>query len=107
MFGPHLVRLTPDFIDDLWDFVPTMGQLFLRTPRWLMPEAYRRRDRLLEGILRWHKYAREHFDESAGDPDWEECYGSRFSKARQDFFAGFEAFDARACAADDLSFIWA
>ena len=68
------------------------------------------RDKLLEDIMRWHKFARDQVDSTdTGDEsiDWEPNFGSRFSRRRQHAFSRFSFMDARAIAAEDLSFIWA
>lgn len=107
MFGPHLLSLNPTFIEDFWAWNIDMGPLFMGLPRWLIPGAYRRRDKLLESIMRWHAYAHAHYDCEEDEVEWEPYFGSRFSRRRQRLFGRWDAMDARARAAEDLSFIWA
>lgn len=110
MFGPHLIALNPTFVQDFWSWNIDIGPLFMGLPRWLIPGAYRRRDKMLHSIERWHQYAHENYDcsnEDADDVDWEPFFGSRFSRRRQQMFGKWEAMDARAKAAEDMSFIWA
>ncbi|KAM0435849.1 hypothetical protein ACHAPT_002740 [Fusarium lateritium] len=110
MFGPYLVDLNPTFVDDFWVYDSDVGPLYMGLPKWLIPGAYRRREKMLQGIMRWHKFAHEHYDcsnVSSQDTEWEPYFGSKFSKRRQNTFAKWEAMDARAKAAEDLSFIWA
>lgn len=108
MFGPHLIRLNPDFVQDIWAFVPDVLHLFLRLPRWLLPKAYRLRDKLLDGIMRYYKHAYENYDPNGPGQDWEEFFGSRFTRTKHmELWEQFEPMDSRARAAEDLSFLWA
>lgn len=110
MFGPYLIELNPGFVDDFWEWNLDMGPLFMGLPKWLIPGAYRRRENLLKSIMRWHKFAHENYDSSnvgSEAVDWEPYFGSKFSRARQHTFARWEVMDARARAAEDMSFMWA
>ncbi|KAJ3536611.1 hypothetical protein NM208_g6648 [Fusarium decemcellulare] len=110
MFGPHLIDLNPTFVDDFWVYNADIGPLYMGLPQWLIPGAYRRREKMLQSIMRWHKFAHEHYDCSnvgEQDTDWEPYFGSKFSRRRQNTFAKWEVMDAKAKAAEDLSFIWA
>lgn len=108
MFGPHLIRLNPDIVHDLWAFVPNVMNLFLGLPRWLLPAAYRLRDKLLDGIMRYYEHAYENYDTNGPEQDWEEFFGSRFTRTKHmDLWEKFEPMDAKARAAEELSFLWA
>ena len=75
----------------------------------MVPKAYGRRDKLLGNIKEWHATARATFEESciAADGDHDPYRGSEFIRSRQLMFAGFDGFDADACASSDLGFLWA
>lgn len=110
MFGPYLVELNPTFVEDFWAYNSDIGPLYMGLPKWLVPGAYRRREKMLQSIMRWHKFAHEHYDCSkVGEDDekWDPYFGSKFSRRRQHTFAKWDVMDARARAAEDLSFIWA
>ena len=110
MFGPYLLELSPSLIDDFWAWNADIGPLYMGLPKWLVPGAYRRREKMLRNIMRWHKFAHEHYDcnrVAQEDEDWEPFFGSKFSRKRQHMFGRWEQLDERAKAADDLSFIWA
>ncbi|KAH8168936.1 cytochrome p450 domain-containing protein [Sarocladium implicatum] len=108
IYGPHLLRLNPGFIDDLWSFFPWVMFLLLKLPRWLAPRVYRTRERLLEGIMRYYQHAEANYDAKGSEQQWEEHWGSRFTRTKhREFWGGFSAMDAKARAAEDLSFLWA
>ena len=114
IFGPHFLRLNPNFIEDFWPFTHSVGELFLGMPRWLRPSIYARRDRMVKGIERWHRYAIENYKAAggkgtagSGEEAWEPFFGSKFSRKRHGLFDDWECMDARAKASEDMAFIWA
>lgn len=108
--GPHLVRLSPSFVEDFWGYIghtPTISKFY---PRFLAPRAYRARQRVLDAIKRWHVYAREHSDyrmNGPEDPDWDEYWGSKWMKVRQQWSQDSGEMDDDALASDDLAVITA
>ncbi|KAK7749838.1 hypothetical protein SLS53_000419 [Cytospora paraplurivora] len=106
LFGPHLLRLNPSFTKDFWDYNAAIPMLLMGFPRWITPWSYAARDRVLEGIKKWHQYALAHADVTqagASDPEWEENWGSVYLKVRYNFRSAMEAMDADAHASDDLA----
>lgn len=108
IYGPNLLRLNPGFIEDMWSFFPWMMVLFMKIPRWMLPSVYRTRERLLQGIMKYYQHAEENYNPQSPDEQWEEQWGSRFTRTKhREFWPGFNAMDAKARAAEDLSFLWA
>ncbi|KAG6353408.1 hypothetical protein INS49_005589 [Diaporthe citri] len=107
---PHLVRLNPNFVEDFWEYIghtPTISRFY---PHFLAPQAYRARQRVLDAIKRWHAYAREHSDyrqNGPEDPDWDEYWGSKCLKVRQQWGQDTGEMDDDALASDDLAVITA
>jgi hypothetical protein len=108
--GPHLVRISPTFVQDFWEYhaqSPTISKFY---PRTLAPRAYGSRQRVLDAIKRWHAYARRHSDyrlNGLGDPDWDEYWGSKWMKVRQQWGQDSGAMDDDALASEDLMVITA
>lgn len=106
LFGPHLLRLNPTFTRDFWAYVEGMSTLMVGLPKWATPKSWKRREKVLEGIKKWHKYALEHTDlskEGPKDQDWDEFWGSTYLKARYRFVSAIPDMDDDAHAADDLA----
>lgn len=107
-FGPSLLRLYPSYMDDL-SVVDRGIPWFARgIPRFLVPKPYRARDRLIQNLMDWYTYAREHYDEGTidedgdGDPIW----GSALNRYRQKTLLGLKDHDDRAMASLDLGHSW-
>jgi hypothetical protein len=109
IMGDYILSLNPTFIADFWAYDRGMRKLFLRTPRWWDPAIYRARDKMLENVMRWHKYAHEHCDvwNVPEDVEWEPYFGSKFSRVRQTTFLKMKALDDTARAAEDVGLLWA
>jgi hypothetical protein len=109
MFGAYILSLNPTLVKDFFAFNSKVDRLFMSIPRWIDPEAYELREKMLMSIKRWHNYAHDHFDCNRfgeEDADWEPCFGSKFSRARQSQFLQWEQLDDTARAADDLGILW-
>jgi hypothetical protein len=107
--GPHLFDLNPDFSSDFWEFDSHVPNLFRILPRWMIPAAYRVRDKLKVSIGKWHVFAEDHFDanlEAIKPQDWEEFYGTRLMRERQIDHRNIEGYTDEARAANDLGMIW-
>jgi hypothetical protein len=105
--GPHLLRQTPTFTDDFWDYIACTPTLIYGLPRWMTPRSYAARDKVLGGIIKWHAFARKHEDHhNTNDdaPEWEEYWGAQYLKARQSY-GQTAGMDNEALAAEDLSLI--
>lgn len=58
--GSLLLLQSPIFVEDFWQFVADVPTLIKGLPRWMSPGPYRARQRLLDAVKKWHKYAIEH-----------------------------------------------
>ena len=110
--GPHFLSLNPGLVEDYWDYVYALPALFKGLPRWLDPEPYRKRDKVLNAVKRWHRFAREHSDHTkcgTDDPEWDEYWGSKYMKVRHTYAQGIEGFRGNddAIAIEDLTLIFA
>lgn len=110
--GPTLLHLNPYFARDFSKYDLAMPGLLKGLPRWMIPQAYLARDKLLSSIKQWHNFAREKFDKSLidQDGDTDRYWGSAFIRERQGpdgIFTTVDNFDQDARAASDLGFIWA
>ena len=108
LFGPHLLRLNPDFTSDFWAFISDTPSLMMGLPRWLTPGTYTNRDKVLAGLKKWQQYACDHSDylkNGPTDPDWDEFWGSTYLKARYTFRKEIPAMDEDAYASDDLALL--
>ncbi|KAH9893770.1 putative cytochrome P450 [Xylariomycetidae sp. FL2044] len=79
LFGPDLIRETPDFIDRLWNFDQNIPMLILGPPRWINSKPYRAHDHYVTAVERWIEGASLDFDwEGPGaEADWEPRFGGR------------------------------
>ena len=107
--GSALLSLNPTLTEDFWAFERIIPQL-LKFPRWLSPSAYRKRDKVLSMIKRWHAYGNERVDCSKvgnEDPVWEPFLGSKYVRERQRFLQGIDMMDADGRASEDLGLLFA
>ncbi|KAI0010843.1 cytochrome P450 [Xylariaceae sp. FL0662B] len=109
VFGSKLLELNRTFVEDFWEFEANAPNLLHGMPRWLIPGAYRVRDKLLKSFVKWHAYANSHFDCSKvgpDEPDWEPNFGSRLIRTRQDGLLKMEPMNAEARASEDLGLMF-
>ncbi|KAI3316782.1 cytochrome P450 [Xylariaceae sp. AK1471] len=103
--GPHLITLNPGFVQDFWDYLnawPTISKFY---PRILASKGYKSRQRILNGIKRWHTYARQHSDYRNNGPDapeWDEYWGAVWFKVRHQWGQDTGHMNDDALASDDL-----
>lgn len=117
MFGPHLLRIYPGLEEDFWTYHAGIPKMLKFYPRFLCPGPYDARDRILEGLERWHAFAREHSDPhrpaSTGDGDGDgerpddEFWGSAWIRYRYRWGKDTGVLDGRALAAEDLTMLTA
>lgn len=110
ILGDYILSLNPTFVQDFWIWERGVRHLVMRTPRWMVSDIYRARDKMIENVKRWHEYALEHYDISKAEEDdveWEPYFGSKFVRVRQLNFTQFKALDDTARAAEDLGVLWA
>jgi hypothetical protein len=108
LFGPWLLRLNPSFSEDFWKYVDETPTLLKGLPRVMAPAAYAVRDRVLDGIKKWHKYASEHSDYRVNGPEapeWDEFWGSKYLKIRQQNGRATDSMTDVAMAAEDLALL--
>lgn len=111
LMGSQILELNPTLVADFWDFDRNVP-LFVRClPRFVIPAAYRSRDRLLAGIKKWHAHAHQHADCTRGlaaqDPEWEPHFGSKLVRARQEYSLKMDPMTADARASEDLGLMFA
>lgn len=110
LMGSEVLELNPSLLDDFWTFDSNVP-LFLRClPRWLIPSAYKDRDRLLASVKKWHAHANEHSDITklgAGDPEWDPYFGSKLMRARQEYMLRMKPMNADARASEDMGLMFA
>ncbi|KAK5625607.1 hypothetical protein RRF57_001323 [Xylaria bambusicola] len=85
ILGPTMFRLNPTFLNDIFEYDRVLPYFPLGLPRFLLPKAYRIRERLADHFKSWYKYAREHADPSLVDPDGDgdPIWGSELMRNRQ------------------------
>ncbi|GAP87288.1 putative NACHT and Ankyrin domain protein [Rosellinia necatrix] len=108
VFGPTLLSINPDFLDDLWAYDAKLPWMARGLPSFLMPAPYRIRDRLRAQIKRWQSHARDSFRESdiegdGGDPFW----GSELVRQLWEVLRGAGTHDDDALSAHHLGMIFA
>ncbi|TGJ85106.1 hypothetical protein E0Z10_g3639 [Xylaria hypoxylon] len=103
--GPRLIALNPGFVEDFWDYLNSWPSISKFYPRILAPKAYGARQRILDGIKRWHSHARQHSDyrhNGADAPAWDEYWGSVWFKVRQRWGQDTGGMNDDALASEDL-----
>ncbi|KAK3332568.1 cytochrome P450 [Cercophora scortea] len=108
--GSKLLELYPGLVDDLSQFESDVPKFLRLLPRWLMPEAFRVQQRLLEGIKAWHAYGHQHSDCNRlgpDDPEWEPYFGIKLVRRRQQYALKIKEMTADARAAEDLGLLFA
>lgn len=109
LLGERFFELCPGFARDFWDFDSRVLTYLRRTPRWMAPQAYAVRDRLLDSVKTWYKHARaqlDYRDPSLADVEYEPVWGARLMRARAEMFEN-AGFSLDGCASQDLGFVWA
>lgn len=110
MMGSKIFEMAPTIVEDFWSFDYNVPSFLRRVPRWLIPSAYKSRDRLLSAVKKWHAHAHQHYDCSKigpNDPDWEPNFGSKLVRARQDYALKMPPMNADARASEDLGLLFA
>ena len=108
--GSFLLSLNPTFIKDFLAFDQDIPTFMKGLPRWLVPGAYKRRDKALSSIRTWHAFANEHSDIykiGPSDPEWDPFFGTKYVKARQSLLQGIDVMDADGRASEDLGLLFA
>lgn len=79
LFGPALMKLSPDFIDTFWNFDSQVFKLVLGLPRWMNATPFQSHDRYVAAIQKWLDAAEAGFDWESPEAaaDWEPRFGAR------------------------------
>ncbi|KAH9988970.1 cytochrome P450 [Xylariaceae sp. FL0662B] len=110
LMGSEILRLHPTLLDDYRTFEQSVPKFARCLPRWLLPQEYKNRDKLLDAIKKWHAHGHAHSDchrLAAEDPEWDPYFGAKVIKARQDYTGRMKAMNTGACASEDLGLIFA
>lgn len=110
IMGSKILEMHPTLVEDFWTFDSNVPKFLRCMPRWMIPSAYRNRDVLLRKIKEWHAYAHQHSDctkTGHGDPDWDQYFGHKIVKARQEYASKMEPMNAEARASEDLGLMFA
>lgn len=108
--GSAILALHPTLTEDFWAFARCIPTLFRGSPRWLSPNAYKQRDKMLKMIKEWHAFACERSDFSKTgieDAEWDPYLGYKYVRARQSFLHGIEVMNADGRASEDLGLLFA
>jgi hypothetical protein len=107
--GEKIFTLVPHFAEDFWEFDSWLPLILKKLPKWMIPKAFRVRDKNHENILKWHAYAKEKvnvWDEGLKDVLWEPVWGIRMMRLRAQMYGGVKEMSAAGHAAADLGMIW-
>lgn len=109
LWGTHLTK-TSSFCGDLGEFFKDTRKFTYKLPRWLIPKAFARRERLLTDLHRWQSFATGvdgHIapweDNDYNDGKW----GSKRLRKWQSDFLKMDDADAAGLASVHLTFAWA
>lgn len=79
LFGPELIKLSPDFMDRFWSFDSQVFKLVLGLPKWMNTAPFQTHDRYLAAIQKWLDAAETGFDWNSPEAtaEWEPRFGGR------------------------------
>lgn len=109
MMGSEILKVNPRLIEHFWQAKRNAPTYFRGWPRWMMPRAFRQRDRVVDEIEKWHTYALEKGNvmlTGGEDPDWEPLLGSRYIKSRLQYMLKMKPLTARVRASEDWGFVF-
>ena len=90
IMGDRLLEVYPEVARDFIDFDRDFMSMFFGIPRWVSPEPYNVRDRVLGGLERWrhaiHKESSGQVPDPFGEISWEPLFGSRMNRARTKYY---------------------
>ncbi|KAK7751765.1 hypothetical protein SLS62_006250 [Diatrype stigma] len=77
LFGPNLIKLTPDFIDRFWDFDEHVFKL-IAVPKWINSTPFKAHNHFLAAIETWlDDPDKSDWKRPGAEADWEPCFGGR------------------------------
>lgn len=88
LMGPRLLHMNPDLLDDYRIFDSHLLKFLFGWRRWMVRVAYEARDRVRDAMELWHSEAHEkagmNVEKTADeDPEFDEYFGSKWIRARQ------------------------
>lgn len=98
-FGPFLTRtVDPQFVRTFWEFDSWITAIAKKVPRWIYPQGFRARERLVRSLMRWRLMTRQmtHNGQETG--------ASRRILRKMELLKA-DDWDVEAIAATDLGFI--
>lgn len=106
--GPILECVNPNFTREFNRYIPFVHGLMKGLPRWLLPEAFTLRDRLIGNVKQWHAIARARFRDSDLDEDGDAdpWWGCAAMRERQKTLGRVENWDHDAIASSDFGLLW-
>lgn len=82
MFGDELLRAAPELCVDFWSSIDRLPQLFRKLPRWLAPEAYRAREKVMASLVKWEEVVSRDGVKGGKEGEWDSLHGSALTQAR-------------------------
>jgi hypothetical protein len=107
--GPSLLQQCPTFMESFWEFDANVHWLHIGVPRILRRSAYEARDGCQMAVKEWQRQAVVK-SKDVTYPEvllWDEIWGMKMMRNRQDMYNQFPEFDAQAKAGADLGILWA
>ena len=106
--GSEIFRICPDIVDDYRGFYQAAPTLLKGLPRYLSPKAYKKRDRFISSLKKWHRAAQENEPLKAfGEEEegWDKWWGSLFVKQRKSLVLAMDGMTDEGMACDDVALI--
>lgn len=110
LFGSHILPLNPTLSEDFWGYFMATPILATGLPRWMARGAHQKRDKMIQSIAKWHRFASKHSDYTNVEPiedEWDPYWGSDYLKVRQKLGRNRDSMNDDALAAEDLSLMFA
>lgn len=95
MCGPSFLRTFPGFVEDFWLFNTAMPRLLQGWPRWMMPKAWKARDRCIATMKNWRNVR----DGATFD-------GNVMIPRRWSYFSKMKGLSEQGIACSDLGILW-
>ena len=108
MCGTRIFQVNPNLYEDFWAWSEALPKLAKGYPRWLVPSAYRLRDKMFDNIKRWHAENLLHFrsESSESVAYWSPDYGAEFFKQRNSAMLKMPKMPVDGAVAEDLGMMW-
>lgn len=109
LMGETVLKMYPEYCEDLFAFDKDFLAFYFGIPKFIMKDAYARRDRIFKKLEEWSRAMHEQSGGEPVDPEgpaWEPLFGSRLTRARQrDYFK--RGLNWRTAAASNLGVTFA